>query len=512
MEEMNIESAPPGSLVVVRKQDRALMWSARDLLASGFRHKKLLISCFLGILLMSVLASLLRPQKYESEAKILVKHERADPLVTPGAERIQREYGISEEELHSEAELIGSDDLLRKVVLTCGLARPAGDQHGQQRNIAEAVDHLRSRLKVNVIRKTNILSVAYSSPSPELSARVVDAVVSSYLEKHVAVHSSSDLGFFDLQVGKYYTELGAAQAGLNAFSQGKDGAVSPAEQRDALLQKQSEFNAMLQQSRSQISETEARIRSLQREAEGAPDRVTTQVRNSDNPHLLQDLKATMLKLELRRTDLVSKYKSDYPPLQELNEEIAETKAALASAESSPLHDQTTDVNPVRLWIDSELAKAQAELRSLQSRAENLSSIVGNYNRQARFMDGQQLRYEDLARNAKSAEENYLLYVRKREEARISNALDQSRILNVTVIEPATHPYLPTSSGASYLLMSLMLSFAVTAGLLFTLEHADNTFRTPHQLEQYIHVPVLATVPLEQWDSSGTPPQASQGAE
>jgi hypothetical protein len=100
MEEANIDSVSQG-LVVVRREERTPIVSTRDLLASAFRHKSLLFTCFLGILMLAVLASILVSRKYESEAKILVKHERADPLLTPGAEPIQaREDGTSAEEMN----------------------------------------------------------------------------------------------------------------------------------------------------------------------------------------------------------------------------------------------------------------------------------------------------------------------------------------------------------------------------------------------------------------------------
>jgi uncharacterized protein involved in exopolysaccharide biosynthesis len=509
MEEADLNRRSEEGLILVRGEDRSLFWSARGLLAAGFRHKRSLISCFCGILLLAALAAILGPREYQSEAKILVKHERADPLVTPGAERAEaHDYAISGEELNSEVELIRSEDLLRKVVMACGLAGQSTDEHKQQRNIAGAVVRLSSRLKVEVMHKTNILSVAYTSPSPELSARVVNTVVSSYLAKHVAVHSSSELEFFDLQVAQYRKELEKAEDALAAFSQRKDGVVSPATQREAVLQRENEFSAMLQQTRSGVAETRERIRTLEEEAHSTPSRVTTQLRSTDNPQVLQDLRATLLKLQLKRTELLTKYQPNYPPVRELEQEIAETEAALSSAESSPLRDQTTDVNPTRQWIDSELPKAKAELRSLESRVSNLANTVQNYDREAHYMDEQQLRHEDLVRNAKSAEENYLLYVRKREEARITNALDQRRILNVTVIEPATQPYLPNRSGTSYLLKGLILALVVTAGMLFMLEHVDNTFRTPRELEHFLPVPVLAAVPVEHRLSSGTTPQAS----
>lgn len=495
-ENSNLEKTVPRGVFLDRQNYRAPLVNLHDLLSTGFRHKRTLISCFLGFAVIAGLVSAFIPRQYESEAKILVKHQRADPLLTPGAEQLQtREYGVTGEELNSEVELIRSDDLFQKVVTECNLVASASAQKERGRNIAVATAELSTRLKVEVLPKTNMLSIKYVSNSPEFSARIVDAVVNAYLEKHVAVHSSTDLSFFDQQVAKYSDALQKAEAALSAFSQRKDGVVSPQAQRDSMLQKENEFEAMLQQTRSEISETNARIRTLEKEVAVAPDRVTTQVRSSDNPQLMQDLKSTLLKLELKHTELLTKYKHDYPPVQELEQEIAATKAALSAAVSSPLRDQTTDVNPIRQWADSELAKAKAQLQSLNSRAENLSGTVDTYKRQALAMNEQQLRYADLARDTKSAEENYGLYTRKREEARITHVLDQSRILNVTIIQPATRPYLATRSRSSYFLMGLALATVFTAGLLFTLERTDNTFRTPQQLEVFVQVPVLATVPV-----------------
>jgi len=267
------------------------------------------------------------------------------------------------------------------------------------------------------------------------------------------------------------------------------------------LQRENEFSASLQQTNSAIAETQERIRTLKKQAANTPLRVTTQLRDSDNPQLLQDLKATLLKLELRRTDLLSKFRPSYPPVQELDQEIANTKATLSSAESSPLRDKTTDVNPIRQWVDSELKKAETELAALHSRAEKTEGIVHSYDRLARNLDSQQLRYEALQRSAKSAEGSYLLYVRKREDARIASALDKKRILNVTVIEPATRSVLPTTSRSFYLLVGAMLAFVLAAGMIVILQHIDNTFRTPRQLEESLQVPVLATVPLDHLLSS-----------
>lgn len=455
--------------------------SLLDYVETGFHHKKKLAVLFSGIVLVGIIAALFWPRQYESQAKILVARERADPPVTASeSPQIGPRDAITREELNSEVELILSQDLLRQVTKSLGLAKPA-----------------KAGLNVEVLPRTNIISVTYRSPSRELSRRVVDTLVGLYLEKHAAAHSvAGQFEFFDQQVARYKKQLDDAEAALVAFTNGQDGTVTPGIQRDNLLHRGDEFRAMLDQTHSLLAETQARIHTLQAEADRTPARVATQLKSADNPQLMQDMMGTLLKLQLKRTELLTKYQPGYRLVQEVDDEIAKTQRAIAAAENSPVRDQTTDVNPVHLWIDSELAKAKADLPSLNSRAGSLARSIEDYNRKAQSMDALQLQYQDLQRNATTAEQDYLLYEKKREEARIINALDQRRILDVGVIQPATEPDLPTHTTPFYLAIVFLSAVAATAGMVFVLERADYTFRSPRALERLTRISVLATVPAE----------------
>jgi uncharacterized protein involved in exopolysaccharide biosynthesis len=52
----------------------------RDVLSTGFRHRRLMVLSFLGILSGSILAALVQPNRYEAEMKILVKPGRVDTV------------------------------------------------------------------------------------------------------------------------------------------------------------------------------------------------------------------------------------------------------------------------------------------------------------------------------------------------------------------------------------------------------------------------------------------------
>jgi uncharacterized coiled-coil DUF342 family protein len=120
--------------------------------------------------------------------------------------------------------------------------------------------------------------------------------------------------------------------------------VSPAQRKNSTLQKLSEFQGNLKETQAGISETEQRILTLENQASTVPSRLTTQVRTADNPQLMEQLKSTLLNLELKRTELLQKFDPSYRLVQEVDTEIKQTQAAIDSAGKSKVMDETTDSN------------------------------------------------------------------------------------------------------------------------------------------------------------------------
>ena len=127
----------------------------------------------------------------------------------------------------------------------------------------------------------------------------------------------------------------------------------------------------------------------------------------------------------------------------MEKEIRETRATIAGEKDAPVRDETTDQNPTYEWVKSELAKARTELSGLKARAVADQVALAKYRSDARNLQQAAIVQQDLLRTAKTEEDNYLLYRRKQEEARINDALDARGILNVAIAEPATVPALPS---------------------------------------------------------------------
>jgi len=475
-------------------------FSSRDLIAIGFRHKRSILITFCAILLGAVLAAVIQPAQYQASTKFLIERARMDPIVSPGQDASVIRADVTEEELNSEVELLQSEDVLRQVVLATGLNQRRsllsylGVQASEPRQMAKAVARLQKELQIEAVRKSNLIAVTYASSDPHLAIRVLQALDEAYLQKNLAVHHPpGEFQFFDQETESYKKNLADAEAQLKAFSE-QEGGVSPQLARDITLQKLSEFSASLQQTYAEIAATERRIDALEKQSGTTPQRLTTQAREIDDAQVLQQLKTTLMNLELKRTELLTKYQPTYPLVQEVDKQIAETRTSIAAEESKPLREETTDRNPTYAWINEELAKARADDSGLQARAAAIQAIVAKYQANAHDLDQKGILQQDLLRRVKTEEENYLLYQHKREDARMTDALDRTRILNVAIAEQPMTPALPSNSPWTVLLLGTFLATGVSVGMAFTLEYADPFFRTPSEVLSELNIPVLAAVP------------------
>jgi uncharacterized protein involved in exopolysaccharide biosynthesis len=358
--------------------------------------------------------------------------------------------------------------------------------------IARAVQALDKALRVDVVKKTNMIGATYQSSSPQLAAQVLATLANLYVEKHVEVHRPAGAyDFFQREAQKYGDELNDAEKRLVDFDREAEVVSAPLE-KEVTIQKLADLQLSFTETEGTIAETQRRIEALQQTEASLPSRMVTQVRNADDGMLLSQLKTNLLTLEQRRVELLSKFEPGYRSVQEIDAQIAAARAALA--EKSQLHEETTDRDPTYEWTRAELAKSGADLAGLQARARAMALAVRSYQANARLLASKEVIQADLMRAVKAAEDNYMLSLRKEEEARISDALDRGRILNVAVADKATVPTLPSNHRLRIVLFGALLAAFFSMALAFVAERTDPTFRTPDEVVSILNTPVVAAIP------------------
>ncbi len=473
----------------------------KDLVAIGFRHKQPMLLCFLGVFLGALMVGILMPTSYQAHTKLLVKRERVDPVVSPGQSApVMVKDEVTEEELNSEVELLESDDVMRQVAVASGLQKKSTwlstlvGREDEAGKIAKAAQRLRGSLVIEPMKKTNLISITYSSSDPQQAALVLKNLNDAYIRKHAEVNRpAGQFKFFEQEAERYKKELGDAEGQLSQFA-AQQGGVAPLLARDQTLTRLTDFTATLSSTRAEMAATEQKIRTLENQSGAMPARITTSSRKTDDAQVLQQMKSMLMTLELKRTELLTKYQPTYPLVTEVDKQIADTRASIEKEEAKPLLEVTTGQNPTYDYVSTELAKAKADYSALQARAAAMQTIIGMYKSQATQLEQKGIQEQDLQRVIKTAEENYLLYERKREEARMSDMLDQTHILNVAVAELPSVPVLPSGSRLVYAVLGLVLGAVMSVGLALALDYFDPSFRTPSEVLNELNIPVLAAVP------------------
>jgi len=123
--------------------------------------------------------------------------------------------------------------------------------------------------------------------------------------------------------------------------------------------------------------------------------------------------------------------------------------------------------------------------------------VDEYDNQLSRLESITGEYQDLTRRVKEAEDNYQLYEKKREEARIADELDQSKITNVSLAEAPVESHMPTKPNRPLnLILGIVMGALISLASAITAEFLRGNVETPRELEMLSGSHVLATIPVQ----------------
>jgi uncharacterized protein involved in exopolysaccharide biosynthesis len=476
--------------------------TVRELAMVLFRQRRVFVGVYIAVLAAAILYAAFG-STYRATMKVLVRRGRADAPMT-AAENAPLDLtriATSEEDLNSEVELLRDDEVMRNVVQETGVDAPGWLQflhpgEGKAERVERAARRLAHQVKIEPIKKTNLIAVDYSAADPQAAAKVLRSLEAVYLEKHLAVHRpGGEFHFFEQQTAESKNHLEDSKERLLKFTT-DHGVVSAAQQRDLALGKLSELDISARQTRIDLAETRQRILALESELSGLPERTTTQVHTADNPELLKADKSSLLDLQLKRTQLLTKFEPAHRLVHEVDQQISQTQATIAAESQSPVRDETTDKNPQFEWAKSELQRAQVQVNGLKAREAATSAQASAYREMSARLGEDAIAQDELISDEKAAEDNYLLYVKKQEEARLADALDKRGIVNVAIAEQPVAPALPVWSAWMVVAIGFVAAGGAGTGAAFTADHLNTAFRNPDDVLMYLNAPVLASLPKE----------------
>jgi len=356
---------------------------------------------------------------------------------------------------------------------------------------------------VSPIRKSNVLEIKYRHTDPEWAMRVVQGLTERYITRRAEVYQSPQaVQFFEDETRAAEARLRKAEQALEAYA--KKAGVSVlglfgdsqalAAEKEATLRRLAEFESQYGEAVVEVRQQTERVAALEAQLAGEPERLPSSMRLNQDP-TTEELERALVALQLKRDALVQDFTPENRQVRDIEDQIRATQERLKEAEARVANINRTELNTVYQNLRTQLLVARADLKGARARHDSLQNQMASYRRQLEELSQKGVTADGLRREVRAAEEAFMLYQKKHEEARITAAMDQQRIVNVSIAQPAQRPLEPVAPRkALNLLLGLLLGGIGGLGLAFVNEHFDHSFTTGHEVEARLGIPLLGTIP------------------
>lgn len=452
------------------------------------RRRTLALETFAIFFALAVMITALWPPTYMSTAEILVQDNRAQLLVSPNLQDSSAKDAsivanpVSEEDMNSEVELLTSLYLIKRAIADLkppsAYAGPGSTLLGIASNAISLPARgyqsihdtpnltpqdkwavkISNHLKATVILRSNVIEVSYRSYDSEWSKDFLQRLINKYLEQHAKIsHDPEAQQFFEQQAGVLRQRLNESQEKLRQF-QIQTGISDLTAQKQALINQISSLQTASNTNAAQLAAAQQQITALKSLVADTPQRIGKETRSVQNMALSQ-LKPQIMQMQAERAELLSRFQPNSERIQEINAKLAAAQKILDRENHLEVQEQSTDLNPIWVTIDSTLSQAETNSAALEGEQRSLASATQDSRIQMDALVNNGVALERLESQVQTDQDAYLSYVRKSEEARAAQALNFNKILNVSVAQPPEVPLVPAFP---ILWLNLLAGFIVAA--------------------------------------------------
>lgn len=451
------------------------------------------------------------PDQYESYARIYID---TDPMLRPLMRGISVDVNVMSQ-IEVMQRTLKSRPNLSKVVRMTDLDLTVQNE----RQMEALLTGLEKNVEV-ASQGGNLVRVAYENSDPQLAKRVVQALMTIFVETNLG-RSRKDLAgarrFIDEQIREYELELNAAEKRLSDFKRDNMGFL-PGENNYFTQMANARRNYEME--RAKLDELIIRRNELQRQLAAIPQYLTVTTplgpmaaggpfgeggstgiagASTSAPARVKSLEQTLANLLLRYTERhpdVVGVKKELDLLRNASlttengdAESAGSGAAIISA------GNTTISNSVYEQTKLEIIDLEAQIKVGVPRVQKVNDEFNDLKKMAQTVPVVEAELSRLNRDYGVIKRNYEEMLGRREKARIEQSIEtKSDKVIYNMIEPPQVPVKPSSPNRPlFLSIVLVVALGSGTGLAFVLSQISATFATVQSLRESFALPVLGAV-------------------
>jgi len=464
---------------------------------SLIRSNLLLIVAIVAVFVAGgVIMTMLDTPRYTAAATVQINSSTAQVL--KGELREDSNEAVdwdADRAIKTQVEVLKSRSLAQRVVQKLKLAAtpqffisqevegiPPGTSTQALTDIATGL--VQRNLVVTLPRDSRVVTIAWSSTDPRMSALVANAYASEFIQSDLQRKFDSSAyarSFISDQLAQTKQRLEESERALNAYSR----QAGLFRTRDATASSDSKSGGDTGGGNSVTTTSLLQINTAANEATARRIELEGQWRAVSNTPLLsnRDVQANLTvgglmtsraaaeaALQLER----SRHLEDYPSVKAKRQELETINSQLTAA-----------ANSVKAGIRAQYEAALETERRLVSQVDRLKSDTLN----------EQDRTVQYALLAREADTNRQVYDGLLERFKQLNAAAGISLSNISIVDTAAVPGAPSSPNLfKNLIAALIAGLALAGATVLLKEQFDDSIRVPEDIENKLRVPMLGVVP------------------
>ena len=335
-------------------------------------------------------------------------------------------------------------------------------------------------LTVEPIRNSKLVKLSFVDRDKRLCTDAANAVAEAYEQFNTDTRfttSSQAREFLTKQVARLQSEIASEEMKLQEYGTKKEILALSNGTQDISEKALGDMNGKFVEAKGRLAVAQARYESV---AKGSTDSLTEVLTSP----LIAELKKQYAEIERNHSQMAERFKPDWPPLQQLQEELDRATERL-SIESEAIASQ------VRSVAKADYAKVKAEVEFLGRQVDSEKGEVQRVGRDA-------IEYASLKAGIETKRKILTDLLTRQSDSETTRALKDTPASNMRIVDRAEIPRSPFKPDILLnLFLSVIFGLGLGSGAALLLNYLDNTVKNEMDIQRHAGVPVLGFIPLYQ---------------
>ena len=464
-------------------------------------RRSVVITCVVLVVAFTALFTFLAVPQYQAMTTIQI--ERKSPDALSFGERTSSDYYDYQDFYQTQYKVLQSRSVLRLAAERLDLPnRPefasrkgsplarlyvwaseivrGSDETGTKDPWRRAVRFMEAQLTVEPVRNSKLVRLRFVDRDKQLCTDAANAVAEAYEQFNTDTRfttSSQAREFLTKQVARLQSEIASEERKLQAYGTEKEILALSNGTQDISEKALGDMNGKHVEAKGRLALAQARYEAA---AKGSPDSLPEVLTSP----LIAELKKQYAEIERNHSQMAERFKPDWPPLQQLEEELDRAKERL--------HIETEAIAAqVRSVAKADYAKVQDEVEFLGRQVSSQKGEVQRVGRDA-------IEYASLKAGIETRRKILTDLLTRQSDNETTRALKDTPASNMRVVDRAEVPRAPFKPDVTLnILLSIIFGLGLGAGAALLLNYLDNTVKTEIDIQRYAAVPALGFIPLYQ---------------